>query len=468
MDLMNNDLFNPGDGTEAVQAPPRNEHPASSPLAERMRPRILDDFVGQEDLIGPDRPLRTLVETDNLPSLLFWGPPGCGKTSLARVIATRTDAHFLEYSAVQIGSRELKAVMAEAQKYRRAMDRRTIIFLDEIHRFNKAQQDALLPWVERGDVVLIGATTENPSFEINSALLSRTRLFVLEPLTEDHLIVIMERALVAEHGLAGRTPRFESDALAALAAMADGDARTALNLLDLAAAASGADPESAPVDAERIATMVRDRALRYDRAGEEHFNLISALHKSLRNSDPDAAVYYLARMLEAGEDPLYIARRLVRMASEDVGLADPMALPQALAARDAVHFVGMPEGALALAQAAVYLALAPKSNALYCGYSAAAAEVRDGTNPQVPAQLRNAPTRLLKKLGYGKGYLYAHDNAEGVAAMECLPAKLAGRRFYEPTHRGHEVRLADRLDKIRAWREQQLTSSAGDKNKEQK
>ncbi len=453
MGAMNGNLFDDGQNARAGDAAVKTA--AGSPLPERMRPRTLDEIVGQDELLGPGRPLRRLVESDALPSLLLWGPPGCGKTSLARVIAARSQAHFLEYSAVQVGSRELKAVMAEAEKMRRSLGRRTIIFLDEIHRFNKAQQDALLPWVERGDVVLIGATTENPSFEINAALLSRTRLFVLAPLEPSHLVTILRRALDDPRGLPEGAPPFADDALDALAGLGDGDARTALSLLEMTVAAlgeSGDDAVAGTVDAARIASLVRDRALRYDKAGEEHFNLISALHKSLRNSDADAAVYYLARMLEAGEDPLYVARRMVRFASEDVGLADPLALPQALAARDAIHFLGMPEGALALAQAAVYLALAPKSNALYKGYGAAADEVRRGVNPPVPERLRNAPTALMKKLGYGKGYAYAHDDPAGITAMDCLPDRLAGRRFYEPTARGHEAPLGERLRKIREWR----------------
>ncbi len=452
---MMHDLFghdDPGDHTAQSSGPAAHSAPDQDvPLAERMRPRSLDEIVGQEDLIGIGRPLRRLIEQDTLPSLLLWGPPGCGKTSLARVVARETAAHFLEYSAVQVGSKELKAVMAEAGKVRRAMGRRTIIFLDEIHRFNKAQQDALLPWVEKGDVTLIGATTENPSFEINAALLSRTRLFVLKLLDESDLAAILRRTLESERGLAGTAPAFTDDALAALAILSDGDARTALNLLEMAARAVE-DPTTV-VDREAVAAMVQERVLRYDRAGEEHYNLISALHKSVRNSDPDAALYYLARMLEAGEDPLFIARRLIRCASEDVGLADPQALPQTIAAKEAVQFVGMPEAGLALAQAAVYLALAPKSNALYKGYAEAAAEVRQGVNPPVPMQLRNAPTSLMKKLGFGEGYAYAHDAPEGVTSMECLPDRLRGRQYYEPTARGHEARYRERLEKIRAWRE---------------
>ncbi|MBK6898007.1 MAG: replication-associated recombination protein A [bacterium] len=430
------------------------------PLADRMRPQRLEDLVGQDDLLGPGRPLRRLIDGDTLPSLLLWGPPGCGKTSLARVIAGVTAANFLEYSAVQVGSRELKLVMAEAARLRRSLKRRTIIFLDEIHRFNKAQQDALLPWVEKGDVTLIGATTENPSFEINAALLSRTRLFVMKLLDEAALTDLLRRALTDPRGLGGDRPvppPFADDALRSLALAADGDGRVALNLLEMAAAAA---TPGETVDAAAIARMIRDRAIRFDKAGEEFYNLISALHKSLRNSDPDAALYYLARMLEAGADPLYVARRLTRCASEDVGLADPQALVQALAARDAAQFLGLPEAALALAQACLYLALAPKSNAAYAGYEAAAAEVRHGLNPPVPLHLRNAPTRLMGSLGYGEGYAYAHDDPAGVAAMDCLPEALRDRRFYAPTARGFEARLGERLDKIRDWKQQRRDGAA--------
>jgi putative ATPase len=419
-----------------------------------MRPVSLDEVVGQEDLLGPRGPLRLLLEGDSLPSLLLWGPPGCGKTTVARLVAQYSQARFLEYSAVAVGSKELKAVMSEAAKLKRATGTRTILFLDEIHRFNKAQQDALLPWVERGDVTLIGATTENPSFEVNSALISRTRLFLLAPLPPASIAVLVRRALADARGLDGALALTE-DAVAMLAEMSEGDARTALNLLEMAGAAVAAGfaagPGGPPLGVEDFAELVKTRAARYDKAGEEHFNIISALHKSLRNSDVQGALYWLTRMLEGGEDPLYIARRLVRFASEDVGLADPDALGRTLAARDAIHFIGMPEGSLALAQAAVYLALAPKSNALYRAYGKASKEVARGHNPPVPLHLRNAPTRLMKELGFGDGYIYAHDTDEGIGDMSCLPASLATREFYNPGKRGFEAELAARMEQIRQW-----------------
>ncbi len=454
---MSADLFDPS--PETPEPAPAHEpgDAAPAPLADRMRPRSLDEVVGQDDLVGPDGPLRRLLQADALPSLLLWGPPGCGKTTLARVLATGADARFLEYSAVQVGSKELKQVMAEAEKLRRATGRRTILFLDEIHRFNKAQQDALLPWVERGDVTLIGATTENPSFEVNSALLSRTRLFVLAPLTPAAVRELCERALSAPQGLAGAL-ELETDALDMLADLSEGDARAALGMLETVAAAAA---PGARLDAAEVANVIRTRAPRYDKAGDEHFNLISALHKSLRNSDAPAAVYWLARMLEGGEDPLYVARRLVRFASEDVGLADPDALARTISARDAMHFLGMPEGALALAQAAVYLALAPKSNALYRGYGQAKAEVARGPNPPVPLHLRNAPTRLMKGLGYGQGYVYAHDTEDGLGDMTCLPEGLTQNEFYRPGRRGFERELAERMDMIRRWHERRRARAEG-------
>src|SRR5688572_25028383 len=395
----------------------------SAPLAERVRPRTLDEFVGQEALVGPGRPLRTAIEQDRLHSIILWGPPGTGKTTLARLIATVTRARFVAFSAVLAGIKEIRTVMAEAEEARRRTGRRTLLFIDEIHRFNKAQQDAFLPRVESGDIVLIGATTENPSFEVNSALLSRSKVYVLKALGPPQIVTIMRRALEdRERGLGTLEIQADDDALAGLARYANGDARIALNMLETAAATAGAGSR---IDVALVADLAQNRALLYDKSGEEHYNLISALHKSMRNSDPDAAVYWLTRMLEAGEDPLYVARRLVRFASEDVGNADPQALVVAVAARDAAHFLGMPEGNTALTQAAIYLATAPKSNAVYNAYNAAAADAHQQVAEPVPLHLRNAPTRLMKSLDYGKGYQYAHDEADAVADMDCLPPSLA-------------------------------------------
>jgi putative ATPase len=419
----------------------------SAPLAERMRPRTLDDIVGQEALLAPGRPLRQAIEQDRLRSIILWGPPGTGKTTLARVIATATRAHFIAFSAVLSGIKEIREVMAEAEQARRRSGARTILFIDEIHRFNKAQQDAFLPRVESGDIVLIGATTENPSFEVNSALLSRSKVHVLKPLTLAAMVTILERALHdKERGLGAQGLTATEGALAGIARYANGDARTALNMLEMAAAAA----KDQTIDVPLVADLAQNRALLYDKTGEEHYNLISALHKSMRNSDPDASVYWLARMVESGEDPLYIARRLVRFASEDVGNADPQALALAVAAKDAVHFMGMPEGNTALAQAAIYLATAPKSNAVYVAYNEAAeAAAREVAEP-VPLHLRNAPTKLMKALDYGKDYRYAHDEAEGIAAdMECLPPAHKDRQFYRPAPRGAEIEIAKRLKDLR-------------------
>jgi putative ATPase len=420
--------------------------PAPAPLAERIRPRTLDEIVGQEELLGPGRPLREAIARDRLQSLILWGPPGTGKTTLARIIADTTRARFVSFSAVLSGIKEIRDVMADAERLRRATGGRTIVFIDEIHRFNKAQQDAFLPRVEAGDIVLIGATTENPSFEVNAALLSRSKVFVLRGLTADEIESILARALAdAERGLGAENARVAPEARRAIAVHANGDARVALNLLELSVAAAPVVDGMREVSPARVEEAIQRRALLYDKSGEEHYNLISALHKSMRNGDPDAAVYWLARMLEAGEDPMYVARRLVRFASEDIGNADPQALMLAVAARDAVHFMGMPEGNTALAQAATYLATAPKSNAVYTAYARAAADAQTAIAEPVPLHLRNAPTPLMKHLKYGEGYRYAHDEEDAVADMPCLPPALEGRRYYEPTSRGLEKDIRQRL-----------------------
>jgi len=433
-------LFNP--------VPEPSAASLSAPLAERMRPRSLDEFVGQQHLLGPGKPLRVQIERDNAASMIFWGPPGVGKTTLAKIIAETTRATFIQFSAVLSGIKEIKQVMAEAEKAAQ-YGSRTILFIDEIHRFNKAQQDAFLPYVEHGTIRLIGATTENPSFEIISALLSRCRVYTLRALTEDEIVTLLDRALNdKERGLGSMGIAAENAALRLIASYSSGDARNALNALEISAKL--ADAHAAKNITTEIATeALQQRTLLYDKQGEEHYNLISALHKSVRNSDVDASLYWLGRMLQAGEDPMYVARRVVRMAVEDIGLAAPEALNLTLSARDAVHFLGSPEGDLALAQAVAYLALAPKSNALYTGYNEVLADIEHTRAEPVPLHLRNAPTGLMKALDYGKGYQYAHDEEGRVADMECLPKSLKDRRYYHPTAEGREKLLAQRMEEIR-------------------
>ena len=431
------------------------------PLAARLRPQLLEEIVGQEHLLGPGRVLRRMIEADTVSSMIFWGPPGVGKTTLARVIAHSTKAEFIDFSAVTSGIKEIRQVMQQAEDNRR-YGVRTIVFVDEIHRFNKAQQDAFLPYVERGSIVLIGATTENPSFEVNGALLSRCRVFVLHPLTQEDIVLLLRRALRDPRGFGDRKVCMADDLIEALAAFSGGDARTALSMLEMAVLNGEMDGDAVTVTQQTVEMCTSRKLLLYDKQGDRHYDLISALHKSMRNSDPDAAVYWLARMLEAGEDPLYVARRVTRFAAEDVGLADPRALQLATAAYQACHWIGMPECSVHLTEAVVYLSLAPKSNALYTAYESAASDARTMLDEPVPLVIRNAPTRLMKELGYGKGYQYAHDAEDRLTDMQCLPDTLADRRYYIPTREGIESRFADRLEEIRRWREEHSGRSEKD------
>lgn len=426
-----------------------------NPLASRLRPESLEEFIGQNHLLGAGKVLRRLIDSDRIPSMIFWGPPGVGKTSLAGIIAGQTHADFVNFSAVTSGIREIKEVMAKAESSRR-MGVKTVLFVDEIHRFNKAQQDAFLPYVEKGSIILIGATTENPSFEINGALLSRCKVFVLQALTEEEVTALLQTALHSFKGLGYLDIAIEENLLHTIAVFANGDARTALNTLEMAVTNGILDETGrTTVTREIVEQCIGGKVLLYDKNGEEHYNLISALHKSMRNSDPDAAVYWLARMLEAGEDPLYVARRVLRFASEDVGLADPRALEIATAAYQACHFIGMPECSVHLTQVVVYLSVAPKSNALYLAYEAAKKDALTQLSDPVPLQIRNGVTKLMREVGYGAGYQYAHDSEEKLTDMRCLPDSLLGREYYRPTTQGLEGRFKDRLAQIKAWKQEQ-------------
>ena len=445
-------------------SPAESHAPAAlQPLAERMRPRTLDEFIGQEKLLGPGKPLRVQIENDNVSSMLFWGPPGCGKTTLARLIARLTRSEFISFSAVLSGIKEIKEVMAAAE-HQSHSGHRTIVFIDEVHRFNKAQQDAFLPYVEAGHITFIGATTENPSFEVISPLLSRTKVYVLDPLPTPLIVELLRRAIAdKERGLGNENLEATEEILFRIASFANGDARTAYNTLELATRSARPDSNGIRIiTRELLEDVLQRKLLRYDKSGEEHYNLISALHKSVRNSDPDAALYWLVRMLESGEDPLYLARRMVRMASEDIGLAEPGALAVTLAAKDAFDFLGVPEGLLALAQAAVYLSLAPKSNAVYTAYGAVSEDVRQTEADPVPLHLRNAVTGLMKNIGYGEGYKYAHNFDDKVTDMSCLPDNLSGRVYYKPADQGFEQRLRQRLDEIRKLKSRPASKSSGD------
>ena len=429
------------------------EQPVAQPLAARLRPQTLDEIVGQKHLLGPGRILRRIIEQDAVTSMIFWGPPGVGKTTLATVIARQTQAKFIEFSAVTSGIKEIREVMQEADRNRVYGDK-TILFVDEIHRFNKAQQDAFLPFVEKGSIILIGATTENPSFEVNGALLSRCKVFVLKGLTEEDLLSLLKRALSDQRGFGYQKIETDDDVLRLIAAFANGDARMALSTLEMAVLNGDEENGVTHVTRETVEQCTARKSLLYDKNGEEHYNLISALHKSMRNSDPDAAVYWLARMLEAGEDPIYVARRVTRFASEDVGLADPRALELAIAAYQACHLIGMPECTVHLTQAVIYLSLAPKSNAMEVAYNAAKEDALKQLDEPVPLHIRNGVTGLMRDLGYGKGYQYAHDLKDKIADMRCLPDSLIGREYYQPTDQGLEYKFRDRLEQIKAWRKE--------------
>ncbi len=428
------------------------ENNLSQPLAARLRPKTLEEYVGQTHLLGKGKVLRRLIESDQISSMIFWGPPGVGKTTLARIIANTTKAAFIDFSAVTSGIKEIRSVMQKAEENRRYGEK-TIVFVDEIHRFNKAQQDAFLPFVEKGSIILIGATTENPSFEVNSALLSRCKVFVLQELKTEELVQLLKRALADEKGFGTQKINIEEELLEMIAVFANGDARTALSTLEMAVLNGDMDAGGATtVTRETLEQCTSKKSLLYDKTGEEHYNLISALHKSMRNSDPDAAVYWLARMLEAGEDPLYIARRVTRFASEDIGLADPKALEIAVAAYHACHFIGMPECSVHLTQAVVYMSVAPKSNALYMAYEHAKRDAAKMLAEPVPLVIRNAPTKLMQELNYGKGYQYAHNTEEKLTNMQCLPDSLLGTEYYKPTTQGLEARVKARLDEIKRWK----------------
>lgn len=425
----------------------------NNPLASRLRPKTLDDFCGQHHLLGHGKILRQLIEKDQISSMIFWGPPGVGKTTLAGIIAKRTKAEFINFSAVTSGIKEIKEVMAKAEA-RRYMGEKTIVFVDEIHRFNKAQQDAFLPFVEKGSIILIGATTENPSFEVNSALLSRCKVFVLQALTSDDIVRLLHNALKNPQGFGTQQILIGEDILFSIAEFSNGDARVALNTLEMVIINGDVSRDGISVSAETLEQCINKRSLLYDKHGEEHYNLISALHKSMRNSDADAAVYWLARMLEAGEDPLYVARRLIRFASEDIGMADSRAMEVAVAAYQACHFNGMPECSVNLTQAVVYMALSPKSNALYMAYEAAKKDALEHLAEPVPLAIRNAPTALMKELHYGEGYQYAHDTEEKLTTLQCLPDALLNRKYYVPTRQGREGRIQERMEQIEAWQKQ--------------